>query len=107
MHRHLQEDVAELFDHLAVVVAAIYRLQKFVRLLEQVGTERLRRLLAIPGAAVGSAQTARDLEDSFHARRVRAARRVIGLPSLRRAGLRHGPGPWLIHIALPSPPELA
>ena len=49
---HLQEDVAELLDHVPAV-AGLERLGRLVGLLDEVGHERLVGLRGVPGAPTG------------------------------------------------------
>jgi hypothetical protein len=94
VERHLQQEVAELVPD-RVVVGSVDRLQELVRLLQQVASERPMRLLAVPGAAVGLAETGLDpdqVEEAFAAagRRDRAGRnvleRIVGHPDGGAAG---------------------
>ena len=54
VHRHLQEDVSQLFLHLRVI-ARVDCFQQLVRLLEEVRPQRFMGLLAIPRTAPWSA----------------------------------------------------
>src|SRR2546426_235082 len=68
MHRHLEQEVAQLFLYLAVV-PGIDRAKELIGLLEQVGAQRFMRLLAVPGTTVRRPQAGDDLEDGLDARR--------------------------------------
>jgi len=91
MKNDLQEKVAHLLRELRVV-ASFKRLQDFVRLLNQIGSQRFVSLFAIPGTAVGCAQSclhgdefleplARRLLRPLHRFSV-AAPRILSIPCL-------------------------
>ena len=56
VERHLQQQIAELVSNCPVVVG-VDRRQELVRLLQEMASERSMRLLAIPRAAVGLAES--------------------------------------------------
>ena len=57
----LEQEIAELFAVL-LGVAGVDGLEHLVRFFDQVGLQRLQRLLAIPRAAVGCQQSLHDLD---------------------------------------------
>src|SRR5258706_1916903 len=75
MHRHLQEKVAQLFLDLGVVTR-VDRLEQLVRLLKQIGTQRLVGLLAIPWTTARRAKPGHHLEYGFNPGRIRRVRRL-------------------------------
>ena len=64
MKNNLQEQVAHLLHKLAVV-PAFEGFQNLVGFFDEVGSQRLMRLLAVPGTAVRGAQSGLDADELF------------------------------------------
>ena len=86
MHRHLQQEVAELVSE-PLVVTGLDGFEDLVGLFEQVWPQRFVRLLAVPGTAVRLAQPVHDVEDR---RQARTVWRHVSL-SCQRSRFFHGP----------------
>ena len=64
MEHHLQKHIAQLFAHMCLV--AFHRgIDKLARFFDQVRQQRMRVLLAIPGAAVLGAEALQDAHQIF------------------------------------------
>jgi hypothetical protein len=85
MEHDLQQQVSELVLQ-ALGVAGVDRLEGLVGLLEQVLSERLMRLLGVPGATARASEPRCDLQQIEHAistvvRRRGALRNAVGGPT--------------------------
>ena len=69
MDRDLEQEIAELITK-APRITGVERLESLVRLFEQMRAQRRMRLLAVPGAAVGRAQTVGDPADGGDGREI-------------------------------------
>ncbi len=67
LEREVEQEVSQLV-HGGAIVACLQRVRDFVGFLDQVGKERARSLLAVPGTTVRRAQPAQEGEHALEAR---------------------------------------
>ena len=86
----LQEEVADLFEERAAV-AAVDRVDDFVRLFDDERLERLQRLFAVPRAAVGASQGGHELHEIVEGAWRHGVNSSATIPHLRLTADRY---PW-------------